>query len=116
MQSNKINLSTWVAYNPCKPSSLPIGAAVYVVLIDGIAVYVGQSQRLRARFYEHRFRHGYAKDIITPWGDFDSEQSIIVKCKESKKIGDWAMWEIRLIHKLKPTFNKTHLKLRKIAI
>ena len=107
--------SQWISCNPCRPSTLPIGAGVYVVLIDGKPVYVGQSQRLRARFYEHQFRHGFGKEIITPWGDFSNAQSIVVKCKESRRMGDWAMWEIRLIHRLKPMFNKTHLKLQRVS-
>jgi hypothetical protein len=107
--------SQWVTHNPFSPATLPAGAAVYVILIDGVAVYVGQSQRLRTRFYEHKFRYGYARNLITPWGVFDDSKNIIVKCKTSKRIGDWAMWEIRLIHRLKPIFNKTHMKLKQAA-
>lgn len=72
--------------------------------------------RLRERIYAHKFRYSYAKEYILPWTDqIPTTKKLTLKCKESKKMGDWAMWEIRLIHRLKPRFNKTHMKLARAA-
>ena len=48
---------------------LPAVACVYAVYFDDSLVYLGSSVDVRNRFSEHKFRHGYGKNIITPWGD-----------------------------------------------
>jgi excinuclease UvrABC nuclease subunit len=94
--------------------TLPRCAGVYVLYIDNELVYVGQSVDICNRFSEHSIRYGYAQNIITPWGDYPSSARIQVKVKRSKRLGDWAMDEIRLIHRLQPRFNRQH-KRRKRA-
>lgn len=94
-------------------SRLPDKACVYAVYFDGILKYVGQSNSLSNRFSGHAFRYGYAKNIITPWGEFPSGTRIEVKAKFSERLGDWAMWEIRLIARLHPIFNTHHRKIRR---
>jgi excinuclease UvrABC nuclease subunit len=106
---------TWKSFDPLKPALIPANAGVYVLFLDGVPVYVGQSNNLRARIYFHKFRYGYAKDIITPWGAFSDDCKFVIKCKVSRRLGDWAMWEIRLIHKLKPKFNTTYAKIKRAA-
>lgn len=81
---------------------------MYVVYVDGVMSYIGQSCDIANRFSEHKIRHGYAKVIRTPWGDFPLGTSLVIKVKRSKVLGDWAMWEIRLIHRLRPIFNSHH--------
>lgn len=108
-------MSSWKELNPFHPVNVPVGPGVYVFLIDGLAVYVGQSMRLRERIYCHKARHGYGKNVILPWGEVSSECSVTLKVKESRRMGDWAMWEIRLIHRLQPRFNKTHLRMLRAA-
>lgn len=104
-------MSNWQVCDAIHDSHLlPRCPAVYLIQIDGITVYVGQSLRLRGRIYSHKFRYGYGKNIILPWCDIDLPSEITLKYKVSKVVGDWAMWEIRLIHKLKPIYNRAYLK------
>lgn len=86
---------------------IPDQPGVYVVYFGGRPVYVGQSNNLRARIARHNIRLGYARNIITPWGDVHEDEGVTAKIKVSRRLGDWAMWEIRLIHRLQPKFNKT---------
>ena len=97
------------------PSSgpLPNKPCVYGVYIDDALVYVGQTNSLSNRFSGHSFRYGYHKAIITPWCEVDIKSRITIKAKFSERLGDWAMWEIRLIRRLKPRFNTHHRNKRK---
>lgn len=88
--------------------SLPRFAGVYAVHFDGELVYIGSSTDIANRFSEHKIRLGYARNIITPWCDVPDTTRITIKVKRSVVRGDWAMWEIRLIHRLRPTFNRQH--------
>lgn len=85
---------------------LPSVACCYALYFDGQIKYVGSTNNLRNRFSGHAFRHGYAKNIVTPWGEFPSSAKIVLKFKASKRYGDWLMYECRLIKKLQPEFNK----------
>jgi hypothetical protein len=93
-------------------TTLPNRACVYAVYFNDLLVYIGQSSSLSNRFSGHAFRYGYAKNIHTPWADIPSDTKIDIKAKFSEKLGDWAMWEIRLIRKLKPCFNRHHRNKR----
>lgn len=88
--------------------SLPRIAGVYAVYFDSALVYIGSSVDIANRFSEHKIRHGYGRNIITPWGDVPAETAITLKVKRSRVRGDWAMWEIRLIHRLRPVHNRQH--------
>lgn len=96
--------------------TLPNKPCVYAVYFDGRLVYVGQTNRLQNRFCEHKFRHGYGKEIITPWGDVPGTTRVTIKVGFSIRYGDWAMREIRLIHRLKPVLNQHHRISRKGAL
>ena len=100
----------WTSYQimPRTDTPLPRCAGVYAIYFDGELVYIGQSNNIANRFSEHKFRHGYARCIRTPWADIDENTVITVKVKRSRRLGDWAMWEIRLIHRLKPFYNRQH--------
>lgn len=93
-------------------SSLPDRPCVYAVYFGCDLVYIGQTNRLCNRFAEHKFRRGYANEIITPWCELPGDTQVTIKAKFSERYGDWAMWEIRLIHRLKPIFNFHHKKRR----
>jgi len=106
-------MSKWKQYGIFpKKTVLPNRACVYAVYFNDLLVYVGQSSSLSNRFSGHAFRYGYAKLIITPWQDIPIDTKIKVKAKFSERLGDWAMWEIRLIRKLKPQFNRHHRNRR----
>lgn len=101
-------------YGPNGRLSIPARPGVYVIYFDGRPVYVGQSANLRARVSGHRIRHGYGKTIHTPWEELPHTAAVTVKVKCSRRIGDWAMWEIRLIARLRPEFN-VHHQCRRVA-
>lgn len=90
---------------------LPNKPCVYAIYFDGLLVYVGQTNRLANRFSGHAFRYGFGKEIITPWGECAGDTHITIKAKFSERLGDWAMWEIRLISRLQPRFNTHHRKI-----
>lgn len=37
-----------------------------------------------------------------------ARKCVVLKIKRSRRRGDWAMQEIRLIHRLRPEFNSQH--------
>ena len=107
----------WVEFDPLSFPAFPISElpnlpAVYVIMVDGITVYVGQSHYLRERINRHGIRLGYANNYHTPWGAFPDTCRITAKAKLSCRYGDWAMWELRLIRRLKPQFNSTFVSKR----
>jgi excinuclease UvrABC nuclease subunit len=107
-------MSKWKIYGLFpKEEKLPSKPCVYAIYVDDRLIYIGQTTSLSNRFSGHAFRYGYAKNIITPWCEFPSTSKITIKAKFSEKLGDWAMWEIRLIRKIKPFFNTHHLNKRK---
>lgn len=96
-----------------KADSLPTAPCVYVVYFDDELRYIGQTNGFRNRFSGHAFRYGYDKNIITPWAMVSHKTKITIKARFSERYGDWAMWEIRLIKKLKPPFNTHHKNKRR---
>jgi excinuclease UvrABC nuclease subunit len=108
-------MTTWTEYRLLEPReriALPKCAGVYVIYFDGRPVYVGQSVNVANRLAGHKLRHAYARYIITPWVDVPDTTRITVKVKPSRRLGDWAMLEIRLIARLQPEFNTHHLRRR----
>lgn len=103
----------WKTYDLMN-SRLPRFAGVYALYISGDLVYIGSSTDIANRFSEHNVRFGYAKNIITPWVVVPETTSVELKVRRSVRRGDWAMWEIRLIGRLRPFFNRQH-KGRKVA-
>jgi hypothetical protein len=97
-----------------RTEKLPKVAGVYAIYFDETLVYIGQSCNVANRLTGHQIRYGYGKNIITPWGDVPEETLITVKVGASRRMGDWAMREIRLINRLKPMFN-THHRNRRAA-
>lgn len=95
--------SKWVTYefstNIWKVKPIP---GCYVVYADNELIYVGQSFNVSKRLLSYKFRYGYGGQIFSVFGIFNL---IAVKVRYSTKFGDWAMREVRLIHKLKPRFN-----------
>lgn len=110
-------MSKWFKFElfPKKQTQpLPSKPCVYAVYFDEQLVYIGQTNRLSNRFSGRRFRYSYANEIITPWCEVSGDTRITIKARFSERYGDWAMWEIRLINRIKPLFN-THHKIRRGA-
>lgn len=91
--------------------SVPHRPGVYVIYIYDRPVYVGQSSNLALRLRSYKFRYGYNRNIKTPWGDFHDEAPVYCKFKTTRRLGDWLMWEYRLIQKLQPEHNKVSKKV-----
>ncbi len=75
---------------------------VYVIYGDDQILYIGQSSDVGKRILNHRIRYSYSNYILTPWG---KHLSIKIKVSYSKRYGDWAMRELRLIKKIQPPHN-----------
>lgn len=90
---------------------LPPLAGVYVIYVNGEAVYVGQSSSLFHRVRSYKFRFGYARNIKTPWGDLPDTSVVYCKYKCTKRLGEHLMLEYRLIQRLQPKHNKQSKKV-----
>ncbi len=111
-------MSYWVEHEIigfCGCLSLPRCPGVYVICFNGKPVYVGQSIDLAGRLSSYKFRYGYAKNIHTPWGSIPDDIRVTAKAKQSRRLGDWAMWEIRLIKRLSPEYNSHRVTRRRAA-
>lgn len=112
-QDSSDRLENWVTYDLFPRHGLvqlPHCAGVYAIYFDDELIYVGSSTDISNRFCLHKFRYGYARNIHTPWGEVCDEVKVTVKVKRSRRLGDWAMSEIRLITRLKPRFNRQHCR------
>jgi len=98
-------MADWKKIDPTLHWRAPNTPAVYVIYLDGAPVYVGQTTRLRTRLEQHKFNWSYAGSLITPWGRFHGDTKILCKYRLSRRMGDWLMWELRLIWKLQPRYN-----------
>lgn len=84
-------------------SDLPSVAACYALYLDGDLKYVGQTCDLRKRMAGHELEVArYSANIETPWGYC---KRLHLKYRTSRKYGDWAMVELRLIKRLQPEYN-----------
>jgi excinuclease UvrABC nuclease subunit len=81
---------------------LPHDPGCYAIYVDGDLAYIGQTVNLRLRFRRYHFHRDASNDIVTPWGTF---KDVKFKICFSRKYGDWAMRELRLIRRLQPRFN-----------
>ena len=75
---------------------------VYAIYVEGDLSYIGQSIDIAKRLSGHVNFARYSDWIETPWGRF---KDVFVKVSYSKKYGDWAMRELRLIKSIRPKFN-----------
>lgn len=82
----------WIEFNPLGP--LPNYPCCYVVQLDGVSIYVGQTLGLRGRMHDHR-----------PWLKTLNGR-LRIKVRFAERYGDWAMREARLIRRLSPEFNR----------
>lgn len=104
-------MTGWFTFEPFEVMDLPAVPAVYVFYLGARPVYVGQTRNLKSRMASYGFRYMWVNDARrTQWGTFSAKDDGEFTCKArlSRKHGDWAMWEIRLIRRLKPQFNTTH--------
>lgn len=93
----------WREIDPYDCRFLPNGGGCYAVYGEGGIIYIGQSSNLKVRLLSYRMRPDYGDGYITPWGNFSGFK---LKIKPSRRYGDWAMRELRLIRRLRPRFNR----------
>jgi len=98
-------MTEWKTIVPTDHWEAPNRPAVYVFFLDGEAVYVGQTSQLKKRLEQHGITWGYDGKLKTPWGSFPTTTEATCKFRLSRKIGDWLMWEQRLIWRLQPRYN-----------
>jgi excinuclease UvrABC nuclease subunit len=77
---------------------LPKQPAVYAIYEFSEVIYIGSTTSLRDRFNLHKKN------------SFTGLEYPHIKYSLSKKHGDWAMRELRLIKRLNPRMNKNHSK------
>lgn len=92
----------WILHNP-EIGAIPAKPGVYCLISDGEVIYIGQSVNLQHRIRQHRIHNGFSPQHRIP-----KAENISCKYKLSAVFGDFAMWEMRLIRRLKPKFNCTH--------
>lgn len=98
--------SRWASVDPdMHPERIPPTGGVYAVFAGRKLLYVGETENLHKRIvWGHCIRcTGYSGWITTPWGEF---QHVSVRFRVSRKYGEWAMAERRLIRRLQPQFNR----------
>lgn len=104
-------MSEWVAYNLFEREQIKPLAGCYVIYAqepncDNAVVYVGQAADVKSRIRNHKIDcQKYSSNIYTPWKIYPPATKLTVKIKYQRLLGDYAMREIRLIHRLKPCFN-----------
>ena len=105
--------SNWVTVDIGNPHwKFPDIEACYVVYCDGQLTYIGCAENLRKRFH-CRFEYArYSATINTPWGGF---LNVKVKYRPSRRFGDWAMIELRLIRRLQPKGNRKGIRRKLVA-
>jgi len=97
-------MSNWIRFEPDAGVCVPEVPGCYVIFGDGEVVYVGQTVNMRMRMRSHGIRiWHYSAQFKTPWGNFSE---LYGKRRVSKRYGDWAMVEVRLINRLNPPGNK----------
>jgi hypothetical protein len=103
--SNNTTRSTsrWVTADPLLYWRLPHVPAVYAIVLNGRVKYIGQTTNLFKRFNNYKMRDGFGGGAFTPWGQFKGD--LKVRYSGSKRFGDWAMRELRLIRRLRPEWN-----------
>lgn len=96
-------LSLWNKFDGAELFNLPNRPCCYVIYIGGKVAYVGSTENLKARMAKHFF-------VNRGWPTHD----FILKAKFPRRLGEWAMTEIRLIRRLKPELNKRGKKVREV--
>lgn len=104
VSTNKATARTkWIAFDmQLFNNSLPRIPACYAIYLDGTLSYVGQTSDFGKRMSMHGIRLSYGNAVITKWGTFES---VVIKASFGGRLGEWAMREIRLIHRLQPRLN-----------
>lgn len=83
-----------------RPTVPRVGAGVYAIYFDGDLVYIGSGVNLQGRITAHEWFLRHSIDWQTPG-------RVVIKFRRSRRYGDWAMIELRLLRRLSPRLNKS---------
>lgn len=92
--------------------NLPRVSACYVIYASGRLVYIGSTENLRSRVGGYLKVPRYSNEFVTPWG---RHMRVVVKYRPSRRYGDWAMVELRLIRRLQPTGNTRGVRRKTVV-
>lgn len=95
----------WTVIDPVTRSASAARPGVYVILLCGRPVYVGQSASVRSRLMSHGIKRAPDGWTETPWGEYEAKD-ITAKVCYPHQYGDWLKLEARLIRRLRPFFNR----------
>lgn len=95
----KYSLTRWHEIDPTDAPDVPCCYAMY---LGERLVYIGSTERLRARFAKHFFLH---PELAT---------AIRLKVRFPRCYGEWRMTEERLIRRLSPPWNKRGVKTKRV--
>ena len=102
-------MSRWISVDPFDlPNPLPVTPAVYAIYANGELVYIGETCNMRSRVHGHGFHLARYSEACRWRGQWFRE--ITFKIRYSKRFGEEAMAERRLIRRLKPKFNRRGFK------
>lgn len=101
----------WKRYSGHTLERLPHGAGCYAIFSSPTLLYIGQSQRVRARLLNgHKLAHARGGRVVTPWG---RREHVEVRVRRSRRYGEELMREARLIRRLKPLRNTQYIPPRR---
>jgi excinuclease UvrABC nuclease subunit len=103
--------SRWRRFDGNNLFTIPESPGVYVFLWILTPTklrpsYIGSSRNLRNRVRQHMQRKFEPMSKYRPWPDLVRDGRMVCKYKESRRLGDWLMFEARLIYQLWPEFNE----------
>lgn len=106
---NTTRRDRWIGFDPTLSYGIPECEAVYVILQHGKVLYVGMAADLRSRMCDHLRcrRHPQVQIRGSAWAKLESLEG---KYKTPSRYGAHAMIELRLIRRLRPSFNTQHRK------
>lgn len=102
-------MKNWTAFDFESNCDFPNQPGVYAIFLDGLISYIGSSVDVAARLGGYKLNWArYSNSTETPWGK--GFRKCVIKVRRSRRFGDWAMREMRLIKRLQPRFNRKGIK------
>lgn len=109
----------WRAFTDPRDPAIERRPGVYVIQLDGIAVYVGQSINVQERLRYLKRRPEFGSLVRVWWVDppkyvpnthkLVPRPGFSIKVKYTWRCGEHLMLEYRLIRRLRPRFNRIGL-------
>jgi excinuclease UvrABC nuclease subunit len=88
--------------------NLPARPGVYAIYLSGELVYIGSSGNMRKRFAVHAHNKNEVGRLLR-----EEIERVVIKFRATRKYGDWAMVELRLLRRLRPPLNCVSLEFKR---